>query len=528
MLTDLSSIDPTNVAGLFDIAPFNPTDLVQQNSNNMMAQLQASNNVRNQLSTIKGQISQDVANADLSAMKSYATSTMSHGQDMFVTGFTAPALTQITPDTVTNPLSSDLLGGLTGELSVNSLSEGLMGEGTGDLSGMLEGGLGDLAVAGAGMYISGLTGGAIPPSVASAVVGTAADVGVGIIQGETPTLESVGGSLASNVLGGATGSLIPGGSSAISGVLGSTTGNITSTIATSINGTSLGSGSLTSILGDTTSSSLFADATGGTFEGVVDNVLGDVGKSVVNSTSNGSFSLDNITNAASSLSKSVSGDVLKSVGGVNLSDTSSIMDGIIAKGVDAAKDVGDVFSVSNLIDNFTGDKGLFSSDVINMTENIISNPYNVSNYAELVADVGIDFGSILQTGASYGNSAVKAAADMLLGEETSNYVNGLLNQALNSKLFNKMTTLGDQIAYNVLDSETYKQLDALRDIGEIAMGGNNSTSKYNRGYRNNRKLSNAAEKIFNNGKDFGSDTARSFRFDSDITHAVKKARWLLK
>lgn len=527
MLTDLSSIDPTNVAGLFDIAPFNPTDLVQQNSNNMMAQLQASNNVRNQLSTIKGQISQDVANADLSAMKSYATSAMSHGQDMFVTGFTAPALTQITPDTVTNPLSSDLLGGLTGELSVNSLSEGLMGEGTGDLSGMLEGGLGDLAVAGAGMYISGITGGAIPPSIASAVVGTAADVGVGIIQGETPTLESVGGSLASNVLGGATGSLIPGGSSAISGVLGSTTGNITSTIATSINGTSLGSGSLTSILGDTTSSSLFADVTGGTFEGVVDNVLGDVGKSVVNSTSNGSFSLDNITNAASSLSKSVSGDIVESVGGINLSNTDSLMDGIISKGIDAAKKVGDVFSVSNLVDSFTGDKGLFSTDIIDMAENIISNPYNINNYTELVADMGIDFGDILASGASYGNSAVKAIADSVLGPETSDYVNGLLNKAVDSKMFNKLTNLGDQIAYNVLDSETYKQLDALRDIGEIAMGGGN-TSRYNSGYRNNRNLARAAEKIFNNGKDFGSDTARSFRFDSDITRAVKKARWLLK
>lgn len=527
MLTDLSSINPTSVTGLFNIAPFNPMDMVQQSSNNMMAQLQASTNVRNQLNSIKGQISQNVANMDLAAMKSYATDALSHGQDMFVTGFTAPTLTQITPDTVTNPLSSDLLGGLTGELDTASLTEGLLGEGTSALSGALEGGLGDLAVAGAGMYISGMTGGVIPPSVASAVVGTAADAGMGIIQGETPSLGSVGSSLASGVLGGAGGSLIPGGSTSITSALGSIDGNLTSTIASSINGSVLGSGSLNSILGDTTSSSLFADVTGGTFEGVVDNVLGDVGKAVVDSTSTGSFSLDNISSAASSLAKSVSGDVVESVGGINLSNTDSLMGGIISKGIDAAKKVGDVFSVSNLVDSFTGDKGLFSIDIIDMAENIISNPYNISNYTELVADTGIDFGGILASGASYGNSAVKAIADSVLGPETSDYVNGLLNKAVNSKMFNKLTNLGDQIAYNVLDYDTYKQLDALRDVGEIAMGGGN-TFRYNRGYRNNRNLARAAEKIFNNGRRFGSSTSRSFRFDSDITRAINKAKWLLK
>ncbi len=552
MLTDISSIDPTSIMGLFKIAPFNPTDLVKQSSNNMMSQLLASGNVRGQLGSLQSRISLDVANMDLSAMQSYATDMLAHGQDMFVTGFTAPALQQITPDALSNPLSSDLLGGLTGELNVSSLTQGLMGEGSSSLSSMLEGGLGDLAVAGAGMYISAITGGAIPPSIASAVVGTAGDAALGIVQGETPSLSSLGGDLLGNATSGLLGGSLPGISGSLSGALGNVGGSLTSaltggsstvtnalssftgggdltsTIASAINGSSLGSGSLTNILGDVTSGSLFSDVTGGTFEGMMDTVMDEVGNAVVKSTAGGSFNMDSLTNAASSLVNSVSGDVLGSVGGINLSDPSSIVDGMISKGIDAATSIGDSFSFSNLVSNFTGDKGIFSSDVISLAENMINNPYNLRNYTEILDTVGVDLGGILQTGASYGNSAVKAIADSVLGDETSNYVNGLLNDATDSKMFNKLTNLGDQVLSNVLDDDTYRQLDALKSVGELAMGGTSGTSSHNSGSRNNRSLVRAAEKIFNNGKAFGSGSERDFNFSSDITRAVNKARWLMK
>lgn len=551
MLTDISSIDPTSTMGLFKIAPFNPMDLVKQSSNNMMSQLLASGNVRGQLGSLQSRISLDVANTDLSAMQSYATDMLAHGQDMFVTGFTAPALQQIMPDALSNPLSSDLLGGSTGELNVSSLTQGLMGEGTNDLSGMLEGGLGDLTVAGAGMYISSITGGDIPPSIASTVVGTAGDATLGIIQGETPSLNPLAGDFLGNATSGSLGGSLPGISGSLSGTFGnvngyltsaltggsstvtnalssSTGGDLTSTIAFAINGSSLGSGSLTNILGDVTSGSLFSDVTGGTFEGMMDTVMDEVGNAVVKSTAGGSFNMDSLTNAASSLVNSVSGDVLGSVGGINLSDPSSIVDGLISKGIDAATSIGDSFSFSNLVSNFTGDKGIFSSDVISLAENMINNPYNLRNYTEIIDTVGVDLGGILQTGASYGNSAVKAIADSVLGEETSNYVNGLLNDATDSKMFNKLTNLGDQVLSNVLGDDTYRQLDALRSVGELAMGGTSGTSSHNSGSRNNRRLVRAAEKIFNNGKAFGSGSERDFNFSSDITRAVNKARWLMK
>ena len=552
MLTDISSIDPTSTMGLFKIAPFNPMDLVKQSSNNMMSQLLASGNVRGQLGSLQSRISLDVANMDLSAMQNYATDMLAHGQDMFVTGFTAPALQQIMPDALSNPLSSDLIGGLTGELNVSSLTQGLMGEGSNSLSSMLGGGLGDLAVAGAGMYISSITGGAIPPSIASTVVGTAGDATLGIIQGETPSLNPLAGDFLGNATSGLLGGSLPGTSGSLPGTLGNVSGyltsaltggsstvtnalssptgggDLTSTIASAINGSSLGSGSLTNILGDVTSGSLFSDVTGGTFEGMMDTVMDEVGNAVVKSTAGGSFNMDSLTNAASSLVNSVSGDVLGSVGGINLSDPSSIVDGLISKGIDAATSIGDSFSFSNLVSNFTGDKGIFSSDVISLAENMINNPYNLRNYTEILDTVGVDLGGILQTGASYGNSAVKAIADSVLGEETSNYVNGLLNDATDSKMFNKLTNLGDQVLYNVLDDDTYRQLDALKSVGELAMGGTSGTSSHNSGSRNNRSLVRAAEKIFNNGKAFGSGSERDFNFSSDITRAVNKARWLMK
>ena len=534
MLTDISSIDPTSIMGLFKIAPFNPMDLVKQSSNNMMSQLLASDNVRGQLGSLQSRISLDVANTDLSAMKSYATDMLAHGQDMFVTGFTAPALQQIMPDALSNPLSSDLLGGSTGELNVSSLTQGLMGEGTNDLSGMLEGGLGDPTVSGAGMYISSMTGGIVLPSIASSVIDTVGDAAFGIVQGETPSLISLGGAFLGNttsgLLGGSLTSALTGGSSTVTNALSNLTGggDLTSTIASAVNGSSLGSGSLTNILGDTTSGSLFSDVTGGTFEGMMDTVMGKVGNAVVKTTADGSFNMDNLTNAASSLVNSVSGDVIGSVGGINLSDSSSIVDGLISKGIDAATSTGDSFSFSNLVSNFTGDKGIFSYDTISLAENMINNPYNLRNYTEILNTVGVDLGEILQTGASYGNSAVKAIADSVLDEETSNYVNGLLNDAMDSKMFNKLTNLGDHVLYDVLDDNTYRQLDALKSVGEIAMGGTSCTRRHNSGSRHNRGLVRAAEKIFNNGKAFGSGSERDFNFSSDITRAVNRARWLMK
>lgn len=585
MLTDLTGVSPLDLSGLFKIAPFNPMDIINESANNMMSQLQAATNVRGLLDTVRGGIALDIANLDLSAMQSYATDMMSHAQDMFVTGFTAPALTSIMPSAVTNPLSSDLLGGLTGELTANSLTQGLFNEGkdllggglasalggsglssltgglssamggglssltsgasgllSGDLSslasgaeGLLNSGLGDLAVSGAGMYISAMTGGVVPPTIASSVVGTVADTGLGIIQGETPSLSSIGSDLVGNVVSGYTGGLL-GGSGATSLITGALSGSsgLTSTLASSINGMQLGSNSMTSILGETTASSIFSDITGGTFEGITDKVLDSVGGSVVDAISNnGSFDLSNITSAATSFAKSVGGDVLESVGGINLSDTSSLVDGIITKGLDVAKNAGDVSTFGKLLDNFSKDKGIFSSDIISMAENVINNPYNLSNYTDLIDDLGIDVGGILSKGASYGCEAVKSTVGDVaeaLGVDRSivNNVSKLMNEATDSKLFNKLTNVGDRIAKEVLDDETYRQLDALKDVGEVVFSKNGSSNSYNSGRSSYRKLSRAAEQIFNNGKSFGDNTGTKWRFDSDITKAIDEARRILR
>lgn len=585
MLTDLTGVSPLDLSGLFKIAPFNPMDIINESANNMMSQLQAATNVRGLLDTVRGGIALDIANLDLSAMQSYATDMLSHAQDMFVTGFTAPALTSIMPSAVTNPLSSDLLGGLTGELTANSLTQGLFNEGkdllggglasalggsglssltgglssamggglssltsgasgllSGDLSslasgaeGLLNSGLGDLAVSGAGMYISAMTGGVVPPTIASSVVGTVADTGLGIIQGETPSLSSIGSDLVGNVVSGYTGGLL-GGSGATSLITGALSGSsgLTSTLASSINGMQLGSNSMTSILGETTASSIFSDITGGTFEGITDKVLDSVGGSVVDAISNnGSFDLSNITSAATSFAKSVGGDVLESVGGINLSDTSSLVDGIITKGLNVAKNAGDVSTFGKLLDNFSKDKGIFSSDIISMAENVINNPYNLSNYTNLIDDLGIDVGGILSKGASYGCEAVKSTVGDVaeaLGVDRSivNNVSKLMNEATDSKLFNKLTNVGDRIAKEVLDDETYRQLDALKDVGEVVFSKNGSSNSYNSGRSSYRKLSRAAEQIFNNGKSFGDNTGTKWRFDSDITKAIDEARWVLR
>lgn len=538
MLTDLSSISPVDLSGLFKVAPFNPMDTLTESSNNMMAQLQASSATRSQLDNLRGSIATQVANADLTAMKGYATDVISHTQDMFVTGFTSPALTQITPSGVTNPLSSDLLGGLTGELTGSSLTDGLFNEGKdlfgadglsslGDgAEGFLNSGLGDLAVTGAGLYISSLTGGAIPPELASAAVGTAADVGLGVIQGETPSLSEVGTNFAGRAASSYTGGLL--GGSGLTGSLGGS--SLTSSLASGINGMSLGSNSMTSILGETTTSSLFADMSGGTFEGLTDTVISNVGTSIASAASgNSSYDFNNIAKAATSFTKSIGGDVLGSVGGVNLTDTESLMDGIVVKGLDAAKSSGDVATFSDLLTKFSKDKSIFVSDVIGMSENIINNPYNYNNYTTLLDEVGVDVSTVISSGASYGYDAVREqnSKSLDISEAVNDRVSSLMNGAFDMKLYNKLTNAGDHLAKKVLDDKTYRQLNALKDAVDVTFSKNGSSNSYNSGKRSNRSLSRATGQIFNNGRSFGDNIGTQRRFDSNFTKAIDEARHLL-
>lgn len=538
MLTDLSSISPVDLSGLFKVAPFNPMDTLTESSNNMMAQLQASSATRSQLDNLRGSIATQVANADLTAMRGYATDVISHTQDMFVTGFTSPALTQITPSGVTNPLSSDLLGGLTGELTGSSLTDGLFNEGKdlfgadglsslGDgVEGFLSSGLGDLAVTGAGLYISSLTGGAIPPELASAAVGTAADVGLGVIQGETPSLSEVGTNFAGRAASSYTGGLL--GGSGLTGSLGGS--SLTSSLASGINGMSLGSNSMTSILGETTTSSLFADMSGGTFEGLTDTVISNVGTSIASAASgNSSYDFNNIAKAATSFTKSIGGDVLGSVGGVNLTDTESLMDGIVVKGLDAAKSSGDVATFSDLLTKFSKDKSIFVSDVIGMSENIINNPYNYNNYTTLLDEVGVDVSTVISSGASYGYDAVREqnSKSLDISEAVNDRVSSLMNGAFDMKLYNKLTNAGDHLAKKVLDDKTYRQLNALKDAVDVTFSKNGSSNSYNSGKRSNRSLSRATGQIFNNGRSFGDNIGTQRRFDSNFTKAIDEARHLL-
>ncbi len=538
MLTDLSSISPVDLSGLFKVAPFNPMDTLTESSNNMMTQLQASSATRSQLDNLRGSIATQVANADLTAMRGYATDVISHTQDMFVTGFTSPALTQITPSGVTNPLSSDLLGGLTGELTGSSLTDGLFNEGKdlfgadglsslGDgAEGFLSSGLGDLAVTGAGLYISSLTGGAIPPELASAAVGTAADVGLGVIQGETPSLSEVGTNFAGRAASSYTGGLL--GGSGLTGSLGGS--SLTSSLASGINGMSLGSNSMTSILGETTTSSLFADMSGGTFEGLTDTVISNVGTSIASAASgNSSYDFNNIAKAATSFTKSIGGDVLGSVGGVNLTDTESLMDGIVVKGLDAAKSSGDVATFSDLLTKFSKDKSIFVSDVIGMSENIINNPYNYNNYTTLLDEVGVDVSTVISSGASYGYDAVREqnSKSLDISEAVNDRVSSLMNGAFDMKLYNKLTNAGDHLAKKVLDDKTYRQLNALKDAVDVTFSKNGSSNSYNSGKRSNRSLSRATGQIFNNGRSFGDNIGTQRRFDSNFTKAIDEARHLL-
>lgn len=470
------AMDPAAIPGFseaFSTVAFDPSALADAGAAAMNSALAAADGVRKQLDAQRAQMAASIAAADLAAMKDYTTSIADHAQDAFVTGFTSAALVPMEPSGITNP-AADLLDSVSGSLSENTLTAGLMGEDN-PLAGLDNDALESLAADGAGLYISSMTGGLVPPSVGASLT------------------ESVAGGVMDSVQNGAWASSL---------------GGIDS-------------------LGPTTINSVVSGATGDMFEGTMSQTIDKLGAKYADKLSPSIWE-----SAASSLKKFVT----EPIGGLNLNSKTSFMDGLTFGAIGKAIEDGDASIFSSALDNFSKDKGLFAESAMAMACNIVQSPANISNYVSLIDNLGINLGSMISGTTGLGSTAVRYAANAALvktgicTDEQITAVTTKLNSAIDSTIFRKIVTTGDKLARRVLPRNTYLKLDAVSSLTSMAYPAYSKTSQYNKGTRANRDLLKINETLFNGGRPIGQiRTLRpAVRLDDGITGLIRDARYILR
>ena len=531
-LPDMASL-VTGFSGALSALPLDPTKYATANIQDVLKQqMESSRSIREGIREQQAKMAETVAQMDISAAQEYAKQVTDNVPTEFATGFTRPTLTPVTADSVTALASPNFEIGGMGGLFASTLTAGLMGEGMLDGMSSLDGlgGLEGFSLSGDAlssfsvMDVQGfMDGGSELPWGAIAGVALTAGSMAGVVP---EPAGSIGTSLAVSGLTGMVGSQVSG--------LDLTGSPVAGAVASSLVGSQLGAGSAYSILGSTAMSSMFTDAAGGTFEGVASQVMGNVAASA-DPDSGGFFST--ITDSISSFAKNISGDKLKSIGGINFEDLTSLVDGTL---VDAAKNAvleGDVSGFDNIVENFSKNKGIFSTDLIDLAENVINNPADISNYTGILSDMDFDLGSILTLGGSKASDAASSLADSvlvdngILTKEQLTSVNSKINNALDSKTFSRMTSVGKRLLRDNIGYDQFKQLDAVSDLTSMAMPQSKKTSGYNSTSTNNNKLVRSAERLLNDGRTFsmGSNYKYSrWRVDSDITSALSDARYILR
>ena len=360
---------------------FDPSADVGAVSGNISSQLAALESMRSQLGSIRDNAQKAAATADFKALSTYTTGLQAMTDVSCIMSSSKPSFTPMTPESLSLPLlkgaggldASALSGGLgvggLGDVGSGILSSDLAKEAIGSylgvdpaivdaaMSGDVEtltspDTLTDLAIAGAGAYVSGMTGGVIPPQVASSVI------------------DSVAGDAIN---------------STISGTMSGDLSAMASIQPTGLSGTSA--------LG-VAKSAIGADPSGGMLEGA----LTQTQSGVINRLSDASISnitpsqLANI--ASSSVSSVGASNFGPNVGGINTTDVSSLTLSAGINVLNRASETGNISGTKNMLKMST-DNGLPKESVAyavkTLGSNIDSNPGTRREYSELYNEyVGIE------------------------------------------------------------------------------------------------------------------------------------------
>ncbi|MBR1987878.1 MAG: hypothetical protein IKA36_02440 [Clostridia bacterium] len=352
---------------------FDPSADVGAVSGNISSQLSSLESMRSQLSSIRDNAQKAAAAADFKALSEYTTGLQAMTDISCIMSSAKPSFTPMTPESLSLPL---LKG--SGGLDASALSGGLGAGGLGDVgSGILSSDLAkeaigaylgvdpaivdaamsgdvetltspdtltDLAIAGAGAYVSGMTGGVIPPQVASNVI------------------DSVAGEAINSTISGT----MSGDLTAVSNLQPS---NLTGTDALNIAKSAIGS-----------------DPSGGMLEGALTQTQSGVISKLSNGTLSSMTSTDLTNIARSAVDKVGASSFGSNIGGINTTDVTSLA---LANGINVinrSSSEGDVFAAENIL-NIMSENGLpdkmFSTTVANLSSVMPVNPDTKRTYSEL-------------------------------------------------------------------------------------------------------------------------------------------------
>ena len=360
---------------------FNPSSTVSQVTGNITSQQGSIEAVRSQLESIRQQTQQTTAAADFAALQKYTAGMGSMTDAACVMASVKPAFTPMTPDGLSNPLGSaggglnlpidtsavsaiaggeigrlDPLGAATGALAGNpaltQLAADQLGMDPALVNAALSGDINtltspdtltSLAVTGAGMYVSGLTGGVIPPSVCSAVIDQVAG-------------QAINGAIAGAMSGDP------------SAVL-SAAGNINPNVQPS--------GIMNAVV---------ADYSGGMLEGASAQMLSSTFDHM-SGTSFSNLTATDYVNLGTTMLNSINTDGYAGmVGGINYGDAGSFVKGLAVSGMKTAAIYGDVpalWETAELLDSYDLPSHQYRQYVYDAAPMVTQTPQNIESYKEM-------------------------------------------------------------------------------------------------------------------------------------------------
>jgi hypothetical protein len=322
----------------------------------------------------------------------------------------------MTPESLSNPLASVKSSGVLNSIAGADFGEMLLGN-TGNLVAMadvagiapgdLSGAISDLvsgdissiasaenltsfAVMGAGIYVSSLTGGIVPPKVASAVI------------------ENVAGNTINT---------------AISGALSNDPHAVISA-ASSIN---------PSVNVSDLAKAITTDSTGVMSEGLVGNIIN---KSIdsVNQVATYAPHANEYQNIAESVLTTINPEgYTGTIGGINYGDASAMTVGITLSALESASDNGNVNLMTELAGTLIDSglpKDIVSEVVDNAATNIIQTPYGIEQYNNLKESLSDT--EITIEGSSLGEYFIMNVSD---NEDRSNLIRSFTQRAENNRIF---------------------------------------------------------------------------------------------
>lgn len=364
---------------------FDPSGTISQVTGNITSQLGSIEAVRSQLESIRSQTQKATAAADFASLQKYTAGMSAMTDAACVMSSVKPAFTQMTPGSLSNPLGEvtggsnlpidtsaisaiaggeigrlDQLGAAAGALSNNPALKQLAADQLGVDPAIVDAALsGDintltspdtlssLAVTGAGMYVSGLTGGVIPPSVCSAVI------------------DQVAGQAINGAIAGA----MSGDPSAVIAATGQLNPNIQP------------SGVLNAVA---------ADYTGGMVEGVSAQMLSGAFDNMSGASFSNLTATDYVNLGTTMLNNINADSYAGTVGGINYGDAGSFVKGLAVTGMKTAATYGDVpalWETAELLDNYDLPKQQYQQYVYDAAPMVVQTPQNIASYKEMYEKV---------------------------------------------------------------------------------------------------------------------------------------------